>query len=96
MTLRCLTKIHGKTPNLQNGFLISIVINVQYTGDTYDYLGVDLDWLSNGEVKASMITYLLTIIRDFPELINIVTATLAVNHLFQVCDKAEAQFLPEE
>ena len=57
---------------------------------------MDLDWSSDGKVKESMIAYLLKIIREFPELINTVVANPADDHLFQVRDKAKAQFLPAE
>ena len=43
-----------------------------------------------------MITYLLKIIYGCPELINCVTSTPAVEHLFRVRDENKAQFLPKE
>ena len=65
-------------------------------GHKHDYLGMNLDFSTPGEVKIDMINYIKKIIKAFPEKITGVQSTPAGDRLFQVCPPTEATFLPEE
>ena len=59
-------------------------------GNKLTYLGMDLDFLSPGELGVSMIPYLQEVVDEFPEDIQSKKAkTPAANHLFDVNDSAE-------
>ena len=62
----------------------------------HDYLGMNLDFSSPGEVKIDMKNYITKVISNFPEKITGVEATPASDHLFQVRPDTEARPLPEE
>ena len=62
----------------------------------HDYLGMNLDFSEDGNVKVSMIPYLLEILRHFPELLGDTATSPAANHLFKVRSDKEARLLPEE
>ena len=65
-------------------------------GKIHDYLGMNLDFSEDGNVKVSMIPYLLEILHDLPELPGDITMSPAANHLVNVRSDKEAQLLPEE
>ena len=69
-----------------------------HRGKVHDYLGIDLDYSEDGNVKISMIKYIIKMIREFPEVIRGSVATPAAEHLFQVRDADEPtrRVLPEE
>ena len=53
-------------------------------GKLHDYLGMEFNFSSEGEVKINMTKYIGKIIKDFPEEILGKQATPAGNHLFKV------------
>jgi hypothetical protein len=53
-------------------------------GKKHDYLGMDLDYSNDGEVKITMINYLKGFLEDFPEAIVKTAATPAAGHLFTI------------
>ena len=65
-------------------------------GHKHDYLGMNLDFSTNGEVCIDMIPYIKKIIEAFPEKITGVQSTPAGDHLFQVRPPPKAKFLSEE
>ena len=65
-------------------------------GHKHDYLGMNLDFSTTGEVKIDMINYVTKIIDAFPEKIAGVQSTPAGDRLFQVRPPDAAKFLPEE
>jgi hypothetical protein len=68
---------------------------VVHRGKVHDYLGMDLNFATDGIAQVSMITYTSKILSDFPELITTSCATPAADHLFTVRDESKAKFLPE-
>ena len=58
-------------------------------GKKHTYLGMDLDFSTDGEVSLSMINYLEEIISSFSERISGGATTPAANHLFDVDDECE-------
>jgi hypothetical protein len=67
-----------------------------HQGKKHDYLGMDLDYSEQGKVGVSMIPYLNTVLRNFPEHLGATATSPAAEHLFKVCYESEARFLPEE
>jgi len=65
-------------------------------GHKHDYLGMNLDFSTPGEISIDMIPYINKIIKAFPEKITGVQSTPASDHLFQVRPTSEAKFLPED
>ena len=65
-------------------------------GKVHDYLGMDLDFSQKGILKVSMIPYTGKVIQEFPEKIIGTAASPAADHLFQIRDKSDAKYLPEE
>ena len=65
-------------------------------GPKHDYLGMNLDFSTSGEVKIDMKPYVAKIISSFPEKITGVQATPASDHLFQIRPEPDAKLLPEE
>ena len=53
-------------------------------GQKFDYLGMDMDYTEKGVLGVSMIPYIDSIIKDFPELIEKVSPTPAADYLFKV------------
>ena len=51
-------------------------------GDVHDYLGMDLDYSEKGNMKVSMIKYLMNLLQEFPEELGDSAASPAVTHLF--------------
>jgi hypothetical protein len=64
-------------------------------GKKHDYLGMDLDYSNDGEVKITMINYLKGVLDDFPEAIVSTAATPAADHLFTIRPKNECKPLNE-
>ena len=58
-------------------------------GKVHDYLGMDLDYTGNKNVKISMIKYLKKIIIAFPEEITTTAKTPAAEHLFKTADGSD-------
>jgi hypothetical protein len=69
-------------------------------GNVHDYLGMDMDYSTDGVVRLSMVKHLEKIFTDFPEEIGRASSTPASEHLFQVCNPEETEkmgkFLPPE
>ena len=64
-------------------------------GKVHDYLGMDLDFSSDGVAKVGMIKYIRDIENDFPEPLGASAATPAADHLFKIRDPEEARLLDE-
>ena len=58
-------------------------------GRVHDYLGMDLDYSTKGEVKIGMIKYLQNVEDKFPEPILGTAKSPAGEHLFQVCEDTD-------
>ena len=67
-----------------------------HRGKVHDYLGMDLDFSSNGVLKISMIKYVKKILDEFPEVIKVAAATPAAEHLFNIREDNKDILLPEE
>jgi hypothetical protein len=65
-------------------------------GPRHNYLGMSIDFTTNGTVTFYMIPYISKIIVAFPEKITTIASSPAADHLFQVRPPTEAQFLPED
>ncbi len=72
------------------------VTMVAHRGKIHDYLGMILDYLEKGKVKVTMIDYIKSIIKDFPEEIVSRRATPLADCLFDVRDASKAKPLLEE
>ena len=55
-------------------------------GKVHSYLGMDLDFSTQGNTKLSMIKYDVHILNDFPEALTTSATSPAAEHLFQVLD----------
>jgi hypothetical protein len=64
-------------------------------GPRHDYLGMNIDFSSQGSVAFDMIPYINKVFDAFPEKINGVASSPASDHLFQVRPPLEAKLLPE-
>jgi hypothetical protein len=53
-------------------------------GNVHNYLGMNLNVESPGEVKVTMIDYLKEVTNDFPEVITRSAATTATDHMFEI------------
>jgi hypothetical protein len=53
-------------------------------GLVHDYLGMNLDYATKGEVKVTMIDYLKAVLNDLPEVIEGNAQTAAAENLFTV------------
>jgi hypothetical protein len=78
-------------------YLATIYSNglVVHQGKVHDYLGMDLNFATDGIAQVSMIMYTSKILTDFPKPITTSCATPAADHLFTVCNKSKAKCLPE-
>ena len=65
-------------------------------GKVHDYLGMNLDFSEDRNMKVLMIPYLNEIIHDFQELLDNIATSPAADHLFKVCSSDKARLLPEE
>ena len=69
---------------------LAMYLNDIYTGlkvnqgKIHDYLGMNLDFSEDGNVKVSMILYLNEILHDFSELLGDIAMSPAADHLFKV------------
>jgi hypothetical protein len=68
---------------------------IVHRGKIHDYLGMDLNFATDGIAQVSMITYTSKILTIFPEPITTSCTTPAAGHLFTVRKESEAKFLPE-
>jgi hypothetical protein len=68
---------------------------VVHQGKIHNYLGMDLNFATDGIAQVSMITYTSKILADFPEPITTSCTTPAADHLFTVREESKAKFLPE-
>ena len=64
-------------------------------GKVHSYLGMDLDFSTQGTTKLSMIKYSVHILDGFPEVLTTSATYPAAEHLFQVLDDGKKK-LPEE
>ncbi len=62
----------------------------------HDYLGMDMEFTSEGMLQVSMVTYFKNVIAGFPEVITGKAATPAADYLFTIRDKKETRPLDEE
>ena len=62
-----------------------------HRGIMHDYLGMDMDYSSEGVVKLSMMKLLEKIFVDFPEDIGRPSSSPTSEHLFRVRDANEAE-----
>ena len=67
-----------------------------HRGKVHDYLGMIFDFTVRGKVMVTMMEYIKTIIKDFPEGITGTNVSPTVDHLFMVRDLSLAKVLPEE
>jgi len=65
-------------------------------GKVHDYLGMIFDFSAKGKVMVTMMEYIKSIIKDFPEEITGIKTSPAADHLFTVRDPSLAKMLPEE
>ena len=65
-------------------------VKVQH-GRKLQYLGMDLNCTTPGEVKISMVPCIDNILNDFPEEIVEIVATSAADHLSEVQDNVNAK-----
>jgi hypothetical protein len=64
-------------------------------GPIHDYLGMNINLSTPGNVSFDMIPYIKKIIADFPEKITGVASSPAADHLFKIRPPDEARVLPE-
>ena len=67
-----------------------------HRGKVHDYLGMIFDFSVKGKVMVTMMEYIKSIIKDFPEEITGIKTSPATGHLFTVRDPSLAKALPEE
>ncbi len=67
-----------------------------HRGKVHDYLGMTFDFSPKGKVMVTMMEYIKTIIKDYPEEIVGTKTSPAADHLFTVRDPSLAKVLPEE
>jgi hypothetical protein len=67
-----------------------------HRGKIHDYLGMDMDWSTDGQVSISMIKYLYKILEDFLDNITKSSVTPAADYLFKIRENEEVKKLPEE
>ncbi len=64
-------------------------------GPAHDYLGMNIDFSTPGNISNDMIPYLNKVITEFPEKITGVASTPAADHLFQIHPPTKSRILPE-
>ncbi len=64
-------------------------------GTLHDCLGMNMDFLTPGDVSFHMTPYLRKVLNDFPEKITGVSSTPTADHLFKIRESLEACLLPE-
>jgi hypothetical protein len=62
---------------------------------THDYLGMNIDFSTPGNISYDMIPYLKKVITEFPEMITGVASTPAADHIFKIHPPTEAHILPQ-
>jgi hypothetical protein len=67
-----------------------------YLGNKHDYQGMDMEFMSEGTLEVSMITYLKNMISSFPELIVGKAVTPGADYLFSIRDEQDAKLLDKE
>jgi hypothetical protein len=67
-----------------------------HRGKSFTYLGMDLGYSEKGVFTVSMIPYIDTIIKDFPEEITKSSPCPHNQNLFRVREESEAKFIPED
>jgi hypothetical protein len=67
-----------------------------HRGKVHDYLGMIFDFSVKGKVMVTMMEYIKSIIKDFPEEITGIKTSPAADHLFTVRDPSLAKALLEE
>jgi hypothetical protein len=67
-----------------------------HTGQTRNYLGVDMEFKDDRTLGVSMVVYLKNVILEFPEMISSKVVTPAGDHLFQIREEKEAKPLEEK
>ncbi len=70
----------------------------EHTCDIHNYLGINLDFLGKGKLRVSMIKYLHKFLTGFLEyqLLGNRAASPTRDHLFEIRDEKEANYLLEE
>ena len=68
----------------------------EHYGDVHDYLGINLDFSKKGQMGVSMIQYLSDIINGFSEDIGKPAPCPAADHLFQVRDEKDTEYISKE
>jgi hypothetical protein len=81
-TIKWLKSIYGKDMRVSRG-------------KKHAYLGMDLDYSNDEEVKITMINYLKGILENFPEAIVKRAATPAADHIFTIRPEGECKTLDE-
>ena len=77
-------------------YLISIYGGLARSrGKVHDYLGMNIDFSENGKLQVSMITYLINVVKEFPEELVAAALSPSPDHLFKVRPENEARYLPE-
>jgi hypothetical protein len=65
-------------------------------GSLHDYLGMTLDFSSEGKVKITMVDYIQNMLNDLPSDMDGEAATPAANHLFDVNAATADMLLDQE
>ena len=68
----------------------------EYRGKKHDYLGMDLEFSVDGEVREIMSDNLKNIVSEFPESIQEIVATSAADQLFTAREDANRKLLDED
>ena len=74
----------------------STVAVATHRGKNHGYLRMIFDFSAKGKVMVTMMEYIKSIIKDFPEEITGIKMSPAADHLFTVRDPSLAKVLPEE
>ncbi len=69
---------------------------MMHTGMKHEYLGMNFEFKTSGDLQVSMVRYLKDVIMGFPELIVGKAAMPAGDRLFNIQDKKDARPLEEE
>ena len=67
-----------------------------HLGKVHNYLGMIFNFSAKGKVMITMVEYIKTILKNFPEEIMATKTSPATDHLFTVRDPSLAKMLPEE
>ena len=61
-----------------------------HRGTVHNYLGMDLNFSEDGEVKVLIIKYINSILREFPEYLGEIATSPVADHMFKVSAEREA------